>query len=186
MNFTVRNAGLDNELGRWDACVASFPGGRDIDVENNIVQNAGRGIVFGNGVSSIIINNNTISDAAGYAIDIGGWTSPTATNVTISNNVIHDAGWTGINLDGETSNCAIINNTVTDSCIGIDLAPNVNTYLVPTGNLIDGNILSNNSVTNLDVVGSSHFWQWNYTNTFRRNNLTNLQLQQPGHLGVEP
>jgi parallel beta-helix repeat protein len=177
MNLTVRNAGLRNGLAAYDACIDCFRDLFGIDVESNILQSAGRGIVFGNGVSSIIINNNIISHTSGYGVDIGGWTSPTATNVTISNNVIQDAGLSGINLDGETSNCTILNNTVTDGCVGIDLAANVNTYLVPEGNLVEGNVLSNNSGANLLVEGSSHqlYPQASYTNTFRRNNLTNVE-----------
>ncbi|HVP16920.1 MAG TPA: NosD domain-containing protein [candidate division Zixibacteria bacterium] len=174
MNLTVRNAGLRYGAGAYDACIDCLGSQHDVNVENSILQNAGRGMVFGNGASSITINNNTISGTVQFAIDIGGWTSPTATNVTVSNNVIHDAGLSGTNLDGETSNCSILNNTVTDSFCGVDLGPNVNTQVAPEGNLIDGNILRNNGV-NLLVEGSPLLSQGSDTNTFRRNNLTNMQ-----------
>jgi parallel beta-helix repeat protein len=127
--------------------------------------------VFISGVSSITINNNTVSDTVEDGIDVGGWTSPTATNVTISNNGIY-GGETGINLDGETSNCTILNNTVTDSSVGIELGPNVDTNAIPTGNMVEGNVLDNNSEANI-LVGGSHQFQASYTNTFRENNLTN-------------
>jgi parallel beta-helix repeat protein len=174
MNLTIRNAGLGN----WpaiDACIGCT-GQSNIDVENCILQNAGSGMEFSQDVSSITINNNTISDIAYYAIDIGGTTNPTATNVTICNNTISDAGDSGINLDGETSNCTILNNTVTDSYYGIDLAPNIGTNIVPTGNLIEGNVLDNNSAANIMVYTPPwpyYLFQSSYTNTFRGNNLTN-------------
>jgi parallel beta-helix repeat protein len=173
MNLTIRNAGLNYGLGGYDTCIDCLYSQSDIDVENDILQNAGKGMVFGNGVSSITINNNTISDIVQFAIDIGGETNPTATNVTISNNVIYDAGISGINLDGETSNCTIINNTVTDSFFGIDLGADAFTSIVPTGNLVEGNVLDNNSGVNMLVAGSQYLLQPSYTNTFRENNLTN-------------
>jgi parallel beta-helix repeat protein len=172
MNLTIRNAGLGIEPGPYHACIACT-GQSNIDVENDILQNAGSGMVFGQDVSSITINNNTISDIAHLAIDIGGTTNPTATNVTISNNIISDAGRSGINLDGETSNCTILNNTVTDSYYGIDLARNIDTNLVPTDNLIEGNVLDNNSAANILVLTPPYLLQSSYTNTFRQNNLTN-------------
>jgi parallel beta-helix repeat protein len=130
-------------------------------------------MVFSQDVSSITINNNTISDIVYHAIDIGGTTNPTATNVTISNNTISDAGDSGINLDGDTSNCTILNNTVADSYFGIDLIRNMGTNLVPTGNLIEGNVLYNNSAANILVFTPPYLLQSSYTNTFRGNNLTN-------------
>jgi parallel beta-helix repeat protein len=171
MNLTVRNAGLNYALGQYDACINCVGSYDDIDVENTVVQSAGKGIVFISGVSSITINNNTVSDTVEDGIDVGGWTSPTATNVTISNNGIY-GGETGINLDGETSNCTILNNTVTDSSVGIELGPNVDTNAIPTGNMVEGNVLDNNSEANI-LVGGSHQFQASYTNTFRENNLTN-------------
>ena len=175
MNLTVRNAGLNYGLEQYDACINCIGSYDDIDVENTVVQSAGRGMVFGNGVSSIIINNNTISDTVEYGIDVGGRTSPTATNVTISNNIIYDAGEWGIGLDGETSNCTILNNTVTDSSVGIQLGANVDTNAVPAGNMVEGNVLDNNSEVNMGVVGWQYPYplQTSYTNTFRGNNLTN-------------
>lgn len=173
MNLTIRNAGLNITLGQYDACL-DCKGQRNIDVKNNIMENAGWGIAFGNDVSSAIIENNTISDTVGGAINIGGWTSPNAANITISNNIIHYARH-GIDLNGDNSNCTVINNTIADGYVGIDLAPNVNNYVVPVNNLIDGNILSNNSGVNIEVVSSPYSSQSYYTNTFRRNNLTNVQ-----------
>jgi parallel beta-helix repeat protein len=172
MNLTIRNAGLGNWPGPYHACIACTSQS-NINVENDILQNAGSGMVFGNGVSSITINNNTISDIANIAIDIGGTSNPTATNVTISNNIIYDSERWGINLDGDTSNCTILNNTVTDSYFGIDLASNIDTNIVPTGNLIEGNVLYNNSAANILVLTPPYLLQSSYTNTFRGNNLTN-------------
>jgi parallel beta-helix repeat protein len=174
MNFTIRNAGLNYTLEQYDACL-DCKGQQDIDVENNILQNAGWGIVFGNGVSSATIKNNTISDTVGGAIDIGGWTSPNAANVTISNNIIHNGGAYAMELNGDTTNCTILNNTVADGYVAIALGPNVNNYVVPTHNLIEGNILNNNSGVNIEVFSSPYSSQSTYTNTFRRNNLTNVQ-----------
>jgi parallel beta-helix repeat protein len=180
MNLTIRNAGLGYADEQYDACISCLGSYSDINVENTVLQNAGKGMVFASGVSSITINNNTMSDIL-VAIDIGGTTSPTATNVTVSNNTISDAGGAGIHLDGDTSNCTILNNTVTDSSLGIDLGPNLGTYLFPTGNLIEGNVLDNNSWANILVEGppppylsyQSLFLNSSYTNTFRQNNLTN-------------
>jgi parallel beta-helix repeat protein len=176
INLTIRNAGLGYVGVQYDACISCVGSYSDIDVENTVLQNAGRGMVFGSGVSSITISNNTISDIVWFAIDIGGWTFPTATNVTISNNTISDAGGSGISMDGDTSNCTILNNTVTDSYCGIDMGPNGGTYHVPTGNLIEGNVLDNNSETNMEVWTPPwpyYILQSSYTNTFRGNNLTN-------------
>jgi parallel beta-helix repeat protein len=174
MNLTIRNAGLGYGSGGYDACISCTGRYSGIDVENTVLQNAGEGMVFGIGVSSITISNNTISDIVTLAIDIGGATSQT--NVTISNNTITDAGDSGINLDGNTSNCTILDNTVTDSYCGIDLAPNMGTSFFPTGNLIEGNVLYNNSYANILVFSPPwpyYLLQSSYTNTFRGNNLTN-------------
>jgi parallel beta-helix repeat protein len=176
MNLTIRNAGLNYLPEGYDACISCVGPYRDIDVENTVLQNAGRGMVFGSGVSSINISNNTISDIVWFAIDIGGWTVPTATNVTISRNTINDAEGSGINMDGDDSNCTILNNTVTDSYCGIDMGPNGGTYLFPTGNLIEGNVLDNNSETNMEVFTPPwpyYLQQSFYTNTFRQNDMTN-------------
>jgi parallel beta-helix repeat protein len=165
MNLTIRNAG-------YATCIDGFYGLSAIDVENCILQNAGEGMVFGLGASSITINNNTISDIVDVAIDIGGGTIPTATNVTISNNIISDAGESGINLDGYTSNCTIVNNTVTDSSLGIDLVSNIGNGVFPWGNLVEGNVLDNNSIANM-LIDAQYLLQSPYMNTFRDNNLTN-------------
>lgn len=172
-NLTIRNAGMSNVLAQYDACLNCI-GQHDVYIENSTMRNAGWGIVFANNVSSITIRNNTLSDTVGGAINIGGWTSPNAVNVTISNNVINNAT-TGISLNGNTSNCRVLNNTVADGYVGIVLYPNVNNYLVPTNNLIDGNVLNNNSGVNIELVSSPNSTQSYYTNTFRRNNLTNVQ-----------
>ena len=172
MNLTIRDAGLNYGPGGYDACIDGAYGQSAIDVENCILQNAGTGMVFAFGVSSITINNNTISDIDGLAIDIGGGTVPTATNVTISNNIISDAGYSGINLDGYTTNCTVVNNTVTDSSFGIDLASNSGNGLFPWGNLIERNVLDNNSIANM-LVDAAYIVQSPYMNTFLGNNLTN-------------
>jgi parallel beta-helix repeat protein len=172
MNLTIRNGGLSYGPGGLDTCIDGAYGQSAIDVENCILQNAGSGMLFAQGVSSITINNNTISDIVVYGIDIGGGTIPTATNVTISNNIISDAGESGINLDGYTSNCTIVNNTVTDSSFGIDLASNDGNGVFPWGNLVEGNVLDNNSYANM-LIDAQYLLQSPYMNTFRDNNLTN-------------
>ncbi len=165
-NFTIRNAGL-----KWpwpyDSCVYAVMGLSGVDVENNIISNGSVGIGVGDGYGANL-NGNTISNIVGYGIDMGGSQSR---NNTVSNNLINNS-YSGISVDGDTEDCNFINNTVRDCAVGMDLMPNMNTYVVPSNNLFDGNVLSNNSHVNLIVKGS--FYQWNYRNTFRRNNLTNL------------
>ncbi len=172
-NFTVRNAGL-NTSGAYslvNACIAGW-NAQNIDVEDNVFLNAGRCIVFGSS-SLINISNNDISNSASYAVDVGG---PSSTNVTLSDNLIHDYGTFGISVDGDARYCRIMNNTVENGQSGIGLFPNMNTLFFPRDNLIEGNTFSNNSVTNVWVWGSgSNPAQVYYTNTFRRNNMTNSQ-----------
>ena len=232
LNLTIRNAGLNNMgngPGHFDACISCI-GKRDIDLEDNILQNAGASIVCINGVSSVTINNNTIFNTTGLAIDVGGTTSPTATNITITNNIIYNATQLGaINLDGDTSNCTVSNNTIVSCCQGIDLGGDGETGIAPTNvtvsdnfvqdcsgggivldggtqnstilnntvedcdygiglfngpielapynNLIEGNMLLNNNVSNLVYVGQTDIGgtQPSYTNTYRGNNLTNTE-----------
>lgn len=169
-NFTVRNAGFHEGQYDFHACVTCLVGQHNIDVENNTLQNSGRGIVLGN-VSQAKISNNDISNMVGYGIDVG----ISCTNITVNDNHIHDYDGSGINLDGDTRHCQIINNTVENCRLGLDLSPNTGTLLVPVDNLIDGNTLSNNSGMNIAVNAyNAGIPQESYTNVFRRNNLTNL------------
>jgi len=147
MNFTVRNAGV-NPIPNLDACISWF-GQHNIDFENNILKNAGGGIVCGDGMSSIVINNNIICDTTGYAIDVGEIASQTNSNITISNNVIYNVTRLGaINIDGHTDNCTVSNNTLEDSWQGIDLGPN-SVSLIPPENVT----VSNNFITNCSSLG---------------------------------
>jgi parallel beta-helix repeat protein len=167
-DFTIRNAGPNWGVGHFDACI-ECEYVQNVVLENNVIMNAGRCIVIGY-ASLIEVNNNSIFNGVGYGMDVG-----TSHNVTISNNFIHDNGEFGINIDGNSNYCTIINNTVENGSVGIDLAPNVHNLLVPLNNLIDGNIVSNNSEVNLLVMGARGRSQECYTNVFRRNNLTNAQ-----------
>jgi parallel beta-helix repeat protein len=174
--FSVQNAGqnfrLPSQTGQSfiiDTCIkGNFV--QNVDIENNIVLNAAACLVFG-GSSSVNISNNTISNATIMGVDIGYYTR----NLTLSNNFIHDYGILGINFDGDSRYCGIINNTVENGFAGIGIGPNRNTLLFPADNLIDGNILSNNSGVNLAVDDHGGTQQESCTNVFRRNKLTNLQ-----------
>jgi parallel beta-helix repeat protein len=171
--FTVKNAGLHEGQYDFHACIICMVGQHDIEVENNTLQEAGRGIVLIS-VSQVNISNNDISNMLGYGIDVG----ISCTNVTVNDSHIHNYGKAGISLDGSTHYCRIINNAVENGVLGIILSPNVVTKLVPIDNLIDGNILSNNSGSNIGVSAYSAlagFQQQSFTNVFRRNNLTNSE-----------
>lgn len=177
-NFTVRNAGMDIlEMfsGNPPVCIK---GGmsplHDVNVENNVLLNAVWGILF-SGVSSLNISNNIISNIVLYAIDLGASYGKHNRNVTISNNLIHDFESFGISIDGDSQYSSIVNNTVENGSCGIDLGSNILTLVVPSNNLVDGNILANNVGINLLVESRQGSSQEGYTNTFRRNNLTNTQ-----------
>jgi uncharacterized protein YukE len=176
-NFTIRNAGtgLYSSGPYPPVCVN---GGRtpihDVNVESNVLLNATWGILFV-GASSLNISNNTISNIVMYAIDWGARYGEQNRNVTISNNLIYDCETFGINIDGDSQYNSIVNNTVENGFCGIDLGSNYGTLIVPSNNLVDGNNLSNNSAMNLLVESMQGSSQDSYTNTFRRNNLTNPQ-----------
>jgi parallel beta-helix repeat protein len=180
LDLTARNAGPNSYPLVYDACVNALDV-HDIDVENSVFLNAGRGIAIGRSFS-VNINNNTIMNmvsnginARPYGIDVGDWQVPGVNrNITLSNNLIRYVNGSGINLDGDSENCTIANNTVEDCSRGIDLLPNIDTYIVPTNNLVDGNALANNTV-NMIIMGALGHSQEYYTNTFRRNSLTNKQ-----------
>ena len=170
-NFTIRNAGLSYCL----FCAYL----NDIDIENNNILNATIGVCIGDSYA-VNISNNFVSNTSLIGIDVGDTTEPGANlnsnrNITVSNNFVQWSTFDGINVDGETQYCSFTNNTVEDCASGIDLAPNANTRLVPSNNLVDGNVLSNNSLVNLFVIGAESRTQADYTNTFRGNTLTNSQ-----------
>jgi parallel beta-helix repeat protein len=175
LNFTVRNAGFGKGHSDFHDCVFSpLVNLNYTNVENDTLQNADKGISFS--ASQANISNNDVSNMDGYGIDIGY----SCTNVTVNDNHIQNCTM-GINLDGDTHYCQIINNTVENGQTGIDLAPNIITGLVPSDNMLEGNIVANNSMINLDISAYGEFsanlglQQGSFTNVFRRNNLTNLQ-----------
>lgn len=173
-NFTIRNASLVYPGPPYGACIFGVYR-HDIDIENNTISDAGVGIGIGDSYA-VNIRNNVVSNTVGIGIDVGDILSPGLNrNITVSNNSVSTVTIYGINIDGDTQDCSFINNTVVDCGLGIDLAPNVESILVPSNNLIDGNVLSNNSVVNLWVVGAHSRTQADYTNTFRENRLTNSQ-----------
>jgi parallel beta-helix repeat protein len=173
-NFTIRNGSLTYPGPPFGACVFGVYL-HDIDIENNTIFDAGVGITIGDSYA-VNIRNNIVSDTVGMGIDVGDIESPGLNrNITVSNNSVRAVTGEGINIDGDTEDCSFINNTVIGCGNGMDLEPNVDTLLVPSNNLIEGNVLSNNSVANLFVKGAQSRTQADYTNTFRENRLTNSQ-----------
>jgi parallel beta-helix repeat protein len=156
LNLTMMNAGQNNVLnspGRYDACISCEGEEHNIDIEGNILQNAGAPIICGNGVSSVTVNNNTVFNTTGLAIDVGGETTPTATNVTITSNTVYDAQLVGINLDGDTSNCTISNNTVLSCYDGIDVHVNKYTGVAPANVTVSDNFVQDCSEGGIGLSG---------------------------------
>ena len=176
LNFTIRNSGPNfpySGTGEYDALIFGSPSYNNLDIENNTLLNSGgSGIALG--VShSLDVNNNCIFNVTVYGIDVGNPALFATYNVTVSNNTVRDIGIIGIGLDGDIENSTIENNSVEECAKGITIGPNAETLLVPSNNLIEENSLSNNSVTNILILSLTSKTQSSYSNTFRRNNLTN-------------
>jgi parallel beta-helix repeat protein len=167
---------------------------RNITVSNNVIHDSGYcGINFDGDDEYCEIMNNTVENGyRGIELAPNVETGVTPDNVTLSNNFVHDYSSVGILPDG--TYCNIVNNTVQNGAVGIGLVAgtyccniinntvetgSVGIYLegAPFDNLIDGNILSNNNDTNILCAGATTVAQLqaSYTNTFRGNNLTNVQ-----------
>ena len=125
-NFTIRNGG--HSLSWLDSCI------------------------YGDHLSNVLVENNTIADATNGVIFYG------FSNSTMCNNFVEECGMMGLHLDGNSIECKIINNNVAHCLEGIVLEGSA-------GNIVEGNsMLHNNaSMVFLACTGS---------NLLRRNNMT--------------
>jgi len=173
--INLSNNDISNSVG---PAVDVGAGSTNVTIRDNLIHDFGTvGIQDdGNSINCCFINNTVEKGQYGIylAPNIGTLLCPA--NITVNNNLVNECSKFGIVVTGDTRDCNITDNTVQNCPYGIALEMDETALLAPVGNLIDGNILSNDNGTNILYVGSLEIGQnqESYTNVFRGNNMTNF------------
>lgn len=175
-SLEISNNDISNSIG---PAVDVGAGSTNVTISDNLIHDySTRGIQDdGNSINCIFINNTIEKGQCGILLGPNWGTYLCPANITVSDNLVNDCSDDGIVVTGDTRGCNITDNAVQNCPYGIALEIDETlTSLAPVGNLIDGNILSNDNCTNILYVGSIEIGQnqESYTNVFRGNNLTNF------------